>query len=140
MTAGRCSPNCYGGPVCVTTRKPPNTQYKISEFRRTQPTATIGPSNALGTSDIHGIAKGRSKIPDSPESAGFFDATKNTQAKTEIIDKRSNPAASMPLRENLNASAIVLPPNGLAHWCQLLAHFVRSNNHNPARSVTENVR
>jgi hypothetical protein len=28
----------------------------------------------------HGIAKGSRRIPDSPESAGFFEATKNTLA------------------------------------------------------------
>ena len=92
-----------------TNRKPPNTQYRISAFRRIQPNATHGPSQPLGTSDIQGIAKGRRRMPDSPESAGFFDATKNTQVKTAVADNRNNPAASTPPRENLSASVIVLP-------------------------------
>ena len=92
-------------------RKPPNRQYRISAFKSTQAKATGRPSHVLGTIEIHGMAKGRSRIPDSPESAGFFDATKNTQAKTEVNDKRSNPAATRPLRENLNASVMALPPN-----------------------------
>jgi len=31
---------------------------------------------------------------------------------------------------------LLLTPNGLAHWRQYLAHFVRDQNHNIARSVT----
>jgi hypothetical protein len=61
--------------------------------------------------DIHGIAKGRSRIPDSPESAGFFDATKKIQAKTEAAATRKSPAAKKPHRESLNTGAITMPPN-----------------------------
>ncbi len=92
-----------------TNRKPPNKQYRISAFRRIQPKATHGPSQPFGTSDIQGMAKGRRRTPDSPESAGFFDATKNSQAKTAAADNRNNPAASAPPRENLSAGFIVLP-------------------------------
>ena len=105
------APNCYRESVDLVMRKPPKMQYKISAFSKTQPTATIRPSHASGTQDIQGIANGRSRMPDSPESAGFFDATKNIQAKTEINDKRSDPAAIVPPLENLNASAIVSRPN-----------------------------
>ncbi len=48
-------------------------------------------------------------MPDSPESAGFFDATKNTHARTPAADNRNNPAASAPPRENLSAGFIVMP-------------------------------
>ena len=98
------------GAVGVAFRKPPNKQYRISAFRRIQPKATHGPSQPFGTSDIQGIAKGMRRRPDSPESAGFFEATKNTQAKTAAADNRNNPAASTPPSENLNAGVIV-PPN-----------------------------
>lgn len=84
-------------------RKPPKMQYRINALMATQPVATSGPSHAPGISEIHGIAKGTSQIPDSPESAGFFDATKNTQAKTEANDKSSNPAATVPIHENVKA-------------------------------------
>lgn len=86
-------------------------QYKISEFRKTQPKAIQGPSHVFGTSEIQGIAKGSSSRPDSPESAGFFDATKNTQAKTAVADNKKNPAASVPPRENLSEGIIILLPN-----------------------------
>ncbi len=105
----------YPDEVRFDIRMPPNMPYKISEFRKTQPKATQGPSHVLGTSEIQGIAKGSSKMPDSPESAGFFDATKNTQAKTAAADNRKNPAAAMPPRENFSEGMIVLLPNGLAH-------------------------
>ncbi len=91
-------------------RMPPNMQYKISEFRKTQPKATQGPSHVLGTSEIQGIAKGSSRMPDSPESAGFIDATKNTQVKTAAADNKKKPAASMPPRENFSEGIIVLLP------------------------------
>lgn len=52
------------------------------------------------------MAKGRRRMPDSPESAGFFDATKNTQARTPAADNRNNPAASAPPREYLSAGFI----------------------------------
>jgi len=80
-----------------------------------QPKATHGPSQPFGTSDIQGIAKGMRRRPDSPESAGFFEATKNSQAKTAAADNRNSPAASAPPRENLNASVIVLPNRWVKH-------------------------
>ena len=49
-------------------------------------------------------------MPDSPESAGFIDATKNTQAKTAAADNKKKPAASMPPRENFSEGTIVLLP------------------------------
>jgi len=41
---------------------------------------------------IYGIANGRIKIPNSLESAGFLNATKNTQANTAIADNKNKPA------------------------------------------------
>jgi hypothetical protein len=50
-------------------------------------------------------------MPDSPESPGFFDATKKIQAKTEVAANRNSPAAKKPHRESLNTGAITMPPN-----------------------------
>lgn len=44
-----------------------------------------------------GIPKGSSKMPDSPESAGFFDATRNTQANRARKAIRKMPADSNPV-------------------------------------------
>jgi hypothetical protein len=90
-------------------------QHKISEFRKMQLEPTQGPSHLLGTSIIQGIAKGRSRSPDSPESAGFFDATKKAQVKTAAADTKKNPAAIAPPRETFSKGIIGLPPNDLAH-------------------------
>ena len=68
----------------------------------------IGPNHFGGINIIHGIAKGRSKIPDSPESAGFLDATKNTQANTATADNKNNPAAIKPPVENLRIGFSIL--------------------------------
>ena len=64
-------------------------------------------------------------MPDSPESPGFFDATKNTQARTAAADNKKNPAATVPPREIFSES-IILPPNGLVQWCQYLASLLRT--------------
>jgi len=69
------------------------------------------PSHFVGKMEIQGIANGTSKIPDSPESAGFLDATKKTQEKTAPAANKKSPAAMLPPRDFLNARAIVLPPN-----------------------------
>jgi len=63
-----------------------------------------GLSQVLGTSIIHGIAKGKRSIPDSPESAGFFEATKNIQANTAMAENRKIPATMKPLQECLITS------------------------------------
>jgi len=85
------------------------------------PKPAPGPSHELGMIDIHGIAKGRSRIPDSPESAGFFDATKNIQEKTDAAATRNSPAAKKPHRENLNTDAITVPPNDQAQRRERIA-------------------
>ena len=66
----------------------------------------------VGTKEIHGIAKGSSSMPDSPESAGFFEAMKNIQANTAAAADRNSPAAIAPPREDLNTSDIALKPVG----------------------------
>jgi len=129
-SAGRVRTHNYPDEARLDIRKPPKTQYKISEFRKTQPNAIQGPSHAPGTSEIQGIAKGSNRMPDSPESAGFFDATKNTQAKTPAADNKKKPAASMPPRENFSEGIIVLQPNGLAHWRRATGAILARQNHN----------
>jgi len=69
------------------------------------------PSHFVGNIEIQGIANGSSKIPDSPESTGFFDAIKKTQEKTALAESRKSPAAMLPLQDFLNTGAIVLPPS-----------------------------
>ena len=69
------------------------------------------PSHFVGSIEIQGIANGTSQIPDSPESAGFVDATKKIQANTIPAASRKSPAAMLPARDVLNARAIVLAPN-----------------------------
>ena len=73
-------------------------------------------------------------MPDSPESAGFFDATKNTQAKTAAADNKKKPAAAVPPRDNFSEGIIVLPPNGLAHWRQVTGAVVASPSHNSCKN------
>lgn len=102
------SPECF---VVFVNRKPPNTQYEISEFRSKQPSAKKGPTHSFGARVIHGIAKGRSRIPDSPESAGFFDATKNTHEKTAAAANKNSVAAIAPPRDLLRESISSLPHN-----------------------------
>jgi len=80
-------------------------------FNRIQPMPVPSLSHLVGNIYIQGIANGKSKIPDSPESARFIDATKKTQQKTAPVMKRKGPAAMLPLQEFLNIKAIVLPPN-----------------------------
>ena len=82
--------------MVLLNRKPPKTQYRIRALRSIHARAKKGPTQWLGAEVIHGIAKGKSKMPDSPESAGFFDATKNTQAKTAIAANRNSVAATVP--------------------------------------------
>lgn len=69
------------------------------------------PSHFAGKMDTHGMANGTSKIPDSPESAGFLDAMKKTQEKTEPAATRKSPAAMPPPRDFLKVSVIALPPS-----------------------------
>jgi len=55
-----------------------------------------GPSHFGGSHITHGMAKGSSKSPDSPESAGFFEALKNSQVKSPTKVSRKAPAAIDP--------------------------------------------
>jgi hypothetical protein len=96
-----------------------------------------GLSQVLGASIIHGIAKGKRRIPDSPESAGFFEATKNIHANTATAENRKIPATMNPLQECLITSFL------LAKWlslfdCQsgdsiqpicLRTHFIQFQRH-----------
>jgi len=104
-------------------RNPPNMKYRIRALARTQPKAANGPSQDSGIIRIQGIANGRSNIPDSPESAGFFDATKNIQAKMAMARRRNNPAAAKPPGESLNTGLNILP---LKLW-GTLAPFIPPN-------------
>jgi len=65
------------------------------------PRPTYGPSQRSGRIIIQGMANGRSNIADSPESAGFFEATKKIHAKTAMARSRNNPATARPPRERL---------------------------------------
>jgi len=60
-----------------------------------------GPTKAFGISIIQGIANGRSNRPDSPESAGFFEAMKTIHANVATARNRNIPAATIPPFENL---------------------------------------
>jgi hypothetical protein len=91
-------------------RNPPNKKYRIRLFKRTQPKNIHGPTHALGTIIIQGIARGSSSIPDSPESAGFFDAMKNNHEKATTAKRRNKPAATIPPRENLIVGFNIVPP------------------------------
>jgi len=50
---------------------------------------------------IHGIANGSNMIPDSPESAGFMEATKKIQQKTPTASDRNSPPAIKPANDFL---------------------------------------
>jgi hypothetical protein len=85
-------------------RTPPNTRYKISALKRIIAIPVNGPTKAFGISIIHGIANGRSNMPDSPESAGFFEATKKIHTNVATARNRNIPAAMIPPIENLMLS------------------------------------
>jgi hypothetical protein len=76
-----------------------------------QPNPTHRPSHLLGMIDIQGMAKGNSRMPDSPESAGFFDAIKKIHEKTDAAASRKMPDARKPPRESLNVGDIAMPPD-----------------------------
>jgi hypothetical protein len=73
---------------------------------------TYGPIQELGRIMIQGNANGRSSTPDSPESAGFFEAKKNIQAKTAPARNRNKPPAAIPAFENLMIGFIIFGPVG----------------------------
>lgn len=54
-------------------------------------------------------------MPDSPESAGFFDATKKIHRRTDKARRRKIPLARNPARESLNDGAISTPPDNGFH-------------------------
>jgi hypothetical protein len=60
-----------------------------------------GPAQDSGSIITHGIAKGRSSIPDSPESAGFLEAIKEIQENRADARARNSPAAAKPHFDNL---------------------------------------
>jgi hypothetical protein len=62
---------------------------------------------------IHGSAKGSSIMPDSPESAGFFEATKYTHANTAAARNRNTLAAATPPQENLIVILVTVVQNEL---------------------------
>lgn len=68
-------------------------------FNRMQPKPASGPSHSTGSHIIHGIAKGSSSIPDSPESAGFLEAMKYIQQKTATASSRNRLLAITPARD-----------------------------------------
>ena len=80
----------------------------MKAFNKKQPRAARRPSHRPGISDIQGIANGRRRIPDSPESAGFFDATKNIQLKIKATTSRNNPATINPARDFRNVSGMAV--------------------------------
>jgi hypothetical protein len=51
-------------------------------------------------------------MPDSPESAGFFDAIKKIHEKTDAAASRKIPDARKPPRESLKVGVIAMPPDG----------------------------
>jgi hypothetical protein len=71
----------------------------MSALSITETKAPQRPTKASGTNLIHGIANGSNRIPDSPESAGFFEAMKNTQEKSPKNMSRNTVAAMEPLFE-----------------------------------------
>ena len=58
---------------------------------------------------------------------------KNSPSIAGIVSAKNSAVAESP-------RMLIMLSNGLAHWRQWLAHFVRGQNNNTARSVTENVR
>lgn len=92
--------------VARRARRPPKTQYRRKPLNKMQATPVPSPSHLVGNMYIHGMANGSSRIPDSPESAGFFDVTKKTQKKTVPAASRKRPAARLPPRDFLNTRRI----------------------------------
>ena len=91
----------WGTSQSFLERRPPNTKYRISAFRTMHANPVIGPSQRTGNHMIQGIANGNSRMPDSPESAGFLDATKNIQQKMATIRNKNKPLTIMPTGDHL---------------------------------------
>ena len=70
----------------------------------------IGPSQRTGSHMIQGIANGNSRIPDSPESAGFLEATKKIQQKMARIKRTKIPLTVKPSGDHLILSFIMFSP------------------------------
>ncbi len=66
-------------------------------FKRRQLSPVHSPSQLSGMTIIHGMAKGNSRMPDSPESAGFLDAAKMIQVSIVPDRIRNSDIADMPL-------------------------------------------